>query len=194
MSYERKLKSILLLCIATAFSMFLASCSEEKKTEAIGQKVYDFLANAGDAQINTTTPSFVKFGEEFAINNDKRAILFEHPNSEVRFDGVAIPANAVLHFGIGINQTAWDKSGDGVTFEITVADEKSTKTMIFSEYIDPKKNSNDKKWFDYNLDLKAFAGQKVSFTFTTSPGPGNDNAYDWAGWSDPQIALKSKQS
>jgi len=191
MSKGRKLWAIQMFCVVAALSIFAAGCSEEKKKDAIGQKVYDFLAQAENAQINTINPAFVKFGEEFAINDDKRTILFEHPISQILFSGIAIPANAVLHFGIGINQTAWDKSGDGVTFEVTVVDQKSDRYLIFSEYIDPKRNSQDKKWFDYNLDLKAFAGQKVSFVFSTSAGPRNNNAYDWAGWSDLQIALKS---
>jgi hypothetical protein len=194
MSYGKELRSILLFCIITALSFLSANCSEKKKTPASGKKIYDFLANAESAKITTPQPELVKFAQqEFTIKNDKRAILFEHPISEVLFSSVPIPANAVLQFGVGINPPAWDKPGDGVTFEVTVVDEKSDKTLIFSEYIDPKRNSRDRKWFDYNLDLRAFAGQRVGFIFRTSAGPRNDSSYDWAGWSNPQIRLEAKR-
>jgi hypothetical protein len=192
MSYGTKLRAIQILCMVMGLMVFLTNCSDEKNKEMIpAKKVYDFAANAGGAKITASNLEFVKFGQDFTINNVKRTILFEHPISEVLFTDVPIPANAVFQFGIGISQTAWDKPGDGVTFEVTVVDEKSDKAEIFSQYIDPKNNSRDRKWFDYTVDLKAFGGQKVSFIFRTSAGPRNNNDYDWAGWSNPQITLKS---
>jgi hypothetical protein len=187
MSLETRLPLILALFMVATLSVFLGSCSNEKKAETGGKRVYDFLANAQSAKITASSPELVKFGLELTIENDKRLVLFEHPSAEVIFDNVLIPKNSVVQFGIGINQAAWDKSGDGVTFELTIVDEKSDKTIIFSEYIDPKKNSRERKWFDQSLDLKAFAGQKATFIFKTSPGPRNDRDYDWSGWSNPQI-------
>jgi len=127
---------------------------------------------------------------EFTINDDKRMVLFQHPNSEVVFKDVPINENAKLEFGIGIDQTAWDKSGDGVLFKIRIVDEKSQNILLFSQYINPKNTVEDRKWFDEDIDLRAFAGQKVSFIFKTTAGPQNDIRYDWAGWSRPQITLR----
>lgn len=56
------------------------------------------------------------------------------------FKEVPIKENASLKFGVGINQTAWNKGGDGVLFEISIVDEKSQNNVIFSQYIDPKNN------------------------------------------------------
>ena len=185
---ERNLQVVLLICLM-GLTVFSVSCSDEKAKRASGKIVYEFLANAKSAEVADYIREQVLFGQEFTINKDKRAILFEHPNAEVQFNGVAIPQNAVLQFGIGINPVVWDKPGDGVTFEITAVDEKSSKVLIFSQYIDPKNNSGDRKWFDNDVDLKDFAGQNVTFIFRTTLGPRGDGTYDWAGWSNPQIRL-----
>ena len=152
------------------------------------EETYNFLTNLGSADISTEKAAYVKVAKsEFVINNDAREVLFEHPNSEVVFKDVPIKENSTLKFGIGINQAAWDKSGDGVLFEVIIVNEKSQKYVIFSRYINPKNNVEDRKWFDINLNLKAFAGQKVSFIFKTTGGTNRDLTYDWAGWSSPKI-------
>jgi len=173
----------------TALSFLSTSC-EEKPRLADGKVVYEFLANAKSAEIADYNRARVVFGQDFTINKEKRPIMFEHPNAEVRFNDVAIPQNAVLQFGIAIKPEAWDKAGDGVTFEIAVVDQKSSTIMIFSEYIDPKNTSGDRKWFDRDIDLKDFTGQKISFIFSTTFGPRGNSEYDWAGWSNPRIRLR----
>src|SRR6266850_207729 len=175
---ERNLRVVLLICLMTGLSVLSLNCSDEKPKRASGKMVYEFLANAKSAEVADYLKEQVLFGQEFTINKDKRAILFEHPNAEVQFNGVAIPQNAVLQFGIGINPVVWDKPGDGVTFEITVVDQKSAKIQIFSSYIDPKANSADRKWFDQEVGLEDFAGQNVSFIFSTTFGPRGNGEYD----------------
>ena len=169
----------------------LQHCAEPKPERASGKVIYDFLAHAQDAQIAHYHRERVNFAAEFTINEEKRGLIFEHPDAEVQFNNVAIPQNAVLQFGIGMNPQVWDKAGDGVTFEIKVVDEKSAKIQIFSSYIDPKANSSDRKWVDHDVDLSDFSGQKVSFVFVTTAGPRGDPAYDWAGWSNPKVRLKT---
>ena len=182
--------SIVVAALLSLASLLFSGCSEEPK-RASGKIVYQFLANAKSAQIAEYNRERVNFGLEFTINKEKRAIMFEHPTAEIQFNEIGIPKNAVLQFGIAINPEVWDKSGDGVTFEITVVDQKSAKIQIFSSYIDPKANSSDRKWSDHDVDLTDFAGQKVSFIFGTTPGPRGDATYDGAGWSNPQVRLKT---
>jgi hypothetical protein len=184
-----KVRSTRLFCLAVILTFLWVGCSEKNPKQAGGQEIYDFLLHTETAQVAPYDRDRVRFGEEFTINQDKRAVLFEHPHAEVQFNGIAISQGAVLQFGIGINQSVWDKPGDGVTFEITVIDQKSAKTMIFSQYIDAKNNYRDRKWFEHSVELKDFAGQKVSFIFRTTPGPRGDGTNDWAGWSTPQIKL-----
>jgi hypothetical protein len=159
------------------------SCSRESGTD-----VYDFLSNTAKAQVKTPTPNYVNLGRpEFTINNDKRVGFFEHPNSEITFEDVPIGSNAVLTFGIGVLPAVWDKPGDGVWFEIVVVDSNSDKSGLFSKYIDPKKNASERKWHDYQLSLAAYDGKKVTFIFKTNIGPNENDQFDWAAWSTPQI-------
>jgi len=185
----KKQRFILIFFIITAISFYWYGCSQESERETTSvEKKYHFLDNLGSAEVIAENADYVKVAKtEFTINNDKREVLFEHPNSEVVFKDVSINENAELKFGVGIDQTAWDKSGDGVLFEITIVNEKSQNNVVFTRYIDPKNNVEDRKWFDNNLDLKAFTGQKVSFVFKTTGGSKGDGSYDSAGWSSPQI-------
>jgi arylsulfatase A-like enzyme len=203
MSYKSQ-KVILILFIIAAMSFYWYGCSQESEKEGVKEqaeavqveKTYNFLDNLGSAEITARKADYVKVETEFAINNDKREVLFEHPDSEVVFKDVPISENTALKFGIGINQTVWDKSeaGDGVLFEIITIDERSQNTLLFLRYIDPKNNVGDRKWFDEQIDLSAFAGQKVSFTFKTTGGSYKDKIYDWAGWSRPQLVTYSEIS
>ncbi len=151
------------------------------------RKTYNFLDNLESAEIITEKADFVSVREgEFRINNDLRSVLLEHPNSEVIFKEVAILDNdAKLIFGIGINEEAWHKQGDGVLFEVSVIDEGGQKEKLFTKYINPKAKLEDRKWFDEMISLGKLVGQNVSFVFRATCGPGDNRAFDWAGWSSP---------
>jgi len=150
------------------------------------ERVYDFLEHLNEAEIITPRKEFVK-RSSFTINGESKEVLFEHPDSSITFKDVAIQKNASLNFGISINEPAWEKVGDGVLFEIILTDKKSKKHNIYSRYIDPKNNPDDRKWFAESIDLKSFEKEKASITFTTSSGPKSNNAFDWAGWSQPKM-------
>jgi len=150
------------------------------------EKTYKFLDNLGSAEIIAKKGNHVTTAS-FTMNDDTREVLFEHPNSEVIFKDVPINEKAELKFGIGLDERAWDKTGDGVLFEIITIDEKFQKTLLFLKYIDPKNNVEDRKWFDERIDLSVFAGQRVSFVFKTTGGPEGNKDADWAGWSSPEV-------
>ena len=77
-------------------------------------------------------------------------------------------------------------------FEISVINEKSQNIALFSKYIDPKNNMDDRQWFDEKISLSTFYGQKVSFIFKTTGGYEGDIDYDWSGWSRLRIITKRK--
>ena len=188
-----KRRHILMGFIATVLSFYCSARSEERQDTA-EKTTYNFLANAGSAEIIAPQPKFVNLQlQKLTIKGDQRTVIFEHPNSEVVFNNVLVHKNAVLQFGIGISEAAWDKAGDGVLFEVIIVDPNARDTRLFSEYIDPKKNAEERKWLDYNVDLKAFSGEEVSFVFRTDGGPNRNTDFDWAAWSDPQI-ISERQS
>ena len=153
--------------------------------------IYYFLDNLESADIIAEHTDHVK-KLVFSINDDPRDVLFQNPNSEVIFKDVPIYENAELQFGIGIAETVWNKEGNGVLFEISIVGENSQNILLFSQYIDPKNNKADRKWFDKKVNLSTLAGRKRSFIFKTSGGPKSTTAYDWAGWSNPQLTSLKK--
>ena len=141
-----------------------------------------------DADIITEEAKYVKVKKKvFKIRKDTRFVLFEHPNTKVIFKYIPIHENCELTFGIGINKDAWLKAGDGVLFELSIVDEKEENKVLFSQYIDPKNNPSDRKWFDHKIDLRDFDGQTVSFVFSTASGPKGNTYFDWAGWANPLL-------
>ena len=191
-----KQKSLLVLLLIPAFSYCQWGCSQESGKEGVkGQpeivhveKAYDFLDNLRTAEVVSKSINFASEEKTlFTINGDARLVLAQHPNSLMAFKDVLINENAKFEFGIGINQAACDKSGDGVLCEISVIDDTPKNTLIFSKYIDPKNNMEDRRWFDEEVDLSEFSGQEVSFVFKTDGGPAGNTAYDWSGWSYVQI-------
>lgn len=216
-SKQKKKQIAPILLLAILCGVVLSSCSQEASKPVFGQTTYEFLANEKRGMIKSSSrpfvtfgqeaiekgqralevpgQTFVSFGRELTIKGDTRRTLFQHPFSEVRFNNVQIPPDALLHFGIGIDPAVWEKPGDGVSFRVTVINENSTRPeiTIFTEYMDPKRTPDDRKWRDYDVDLNAFADQKVSFIFATDGGPRNDIRFDWAAWSDPKVGVLSKK-
>jgi len=58
---------------------------------------------------------------------------------------------------------------------------------VYRQYLDPKQNTEHRRWRDTYLDLGSFAGQTVNLHFVTLPGPAGDERYDWGGWSAPVL-------
>lgn len=192
MSQEIKRREFLKVLLTSGIALtsagsiipILTSCEKEKGVSVEG--VYDFIDHLNEAEIVAPAQEYVK-PTSFTINGETKNVFFEHPDSQVTFKKVPIYKNARLTFGVGINEEAWKKGGDGVLFEIILTDEQSQKHPIYSRYLDPKNNPEERKWFDEEIDLKAFEGEKVSFTFKTLSGPRGNNAFDWAGWDEPKI-------
>jgi hypothetical protein len=126
------------------------------------------------------------------INGITKKILFAHAPARIDY-ALRVPEKTSLEFSIGLVPGSWARDkGDGVLFEITLQ-EGGREKKIFSEYIDPKSRSQDRKWFDYALDLAPYAGKEVVLGLVTLPGlnQGKDNNCDWSVWGD--LRLKSRE-
>lgn len=129
------------------------------------------------------------------VSNVAKISIFEHPlidkKGYISFENITIPKNATLRFSIALDPQVWSPDkGDGVLFEIYIKENES-KQQIFSKYIDPKNNPEDRKWNDFEVDLSNYADKNVTIIFSTSPGPNNDSNYDWTWWGNPVIVTKS---
>ncbi len=162
---------------------------------------FDFIRRLYDAEVKKsgrgyTECSYAAFKQKDLVNasafkagGEERRVLFSHPairvgeaSTTVAFRGVTPRKGDTLEFGIGINEEAWDKPGDGVEFEVIVLADGEERSL-YRKYIDPKANEEDRRWFDESIDLSDLAGRSVEILFRTSAGPRNDPEYDWAGWS-----------
>jgi len=171
---------------------------------------YDFISNIFHAEVEKETRGFTECPysaykqknmvnvSTFKAGGEERKVLFAHPaicvgdtSTIVSFRELNIKKGDTLDFGMGINEDAWDKPGDGVEFEVIVKSDE-VMTSVFTKYIDPKGNEADRKWFDEGLDLNAFAGKTIEVLFKTSAGPRNDPEFDWSGWSGPAIVNNGK--
>lgn len=106
---------------------------------------------------------------------------------------VHIPTGSGLRFSIGQSPVFWrPESGDGALFEIYAYDIKAKRLeKIFSRYIDPKNNMDERRWFTYMAGLKKYWGRDLIISYVTSGGPrfnltmGEINRWkhiDMAGW------------
>ena len=82
----------------------------------------------------------------------------------------------------------WSHLAHTITIDIYV-DSNGTRDHLFSQYIDPKNLVSHRRWHERELDLAAWAGQTVTITFSTDPGPNQDARYDWAGWGDLKLLV-----
>ncbi|MCX7661931.1 MAG: hypothetical protein N2Z79_04525, partial [Candidatus Omnitrophica bacterium] len=123
-------------------------------------------------------------------NLTKRAIFAPAPTKfklklKVPWDGIK------FIFSYGIMPEAWNKPGDGVEFVVRLdTEEGRPQEVLFSRYINPKVNFEDRKWHLGEVDLRKFKGKEINLVFETKGSaispvkPFDDYLYDYAVWSD----------
>jgi len=122
----------------------------------------------------------------FVIDDKPQSVLFQHPPSSVSYS-IEMPQDSKMRFALALSPEVWHLGkGDGVQYDIYINDGETT-WHLFSEYVDPKNIISNRKWLDREVNLNPWAGETVTFTFMTGPGPNNDTRYDWAGWGEPRI-------
>jgi len=125
----------------------------------------------------------------FQINGDKRHLLFQHPISRVSTK-VNIPSQAELLFGLALDPEVWENGkSDGILYRIFIEDPQNpdTTNKVFEYFLSPGKPDEKQNWLDFSVNLSTYGGREVKIVFETSPGPDNNSAYDWGGWSTPTI-------
>src|SRR5690606_28066665 len=100
----------------------------------------------------------------FSYVNGSQVNLLEHPlrDTMIRVNYILdIPEGSFLSLGIGLAETTWDPAkGDGVQFDVFCGAENN-QTKIFSEYIDPKNNPEDRTWKYFNIPFGDCYGNKT---------------------------------
>jgi Gpi18-like mannosyltransferase len=147
-----------------------------------------FLLRFRDAEVRADVGGRVGISS-FAIDGEKRTVLYVNPPSEVRYR-LTPPPGAVLRCGIALNPATWAPGkGHGVTFEVRVA-EQGVEGTLFSRYVDPERNPADRRWQEVQVDLASFAGREITLIFATTGDSAGYFDLDAAGFSDPTIASR----
>lgn len=113
-------------------------------------------------------------------------VIFAHPPAALQF-AVTLPDEpAALQTRLALDPASWEWGGDGVTFVVSVTTEDGT-TELLRRHITP--DGADRRWHAVTVPLDAFAGQAVTLTLATEPGPAGDDSADWAGWGAPRVVV-----
>jgi len=122
----------------------------------------------------------------FKLDGVSREGLGEHPPYERLPYTLVVPANqSSLHFSYGLSSKVFSPDkGDGVGFTLEVREPSGQIAKLFSAYIDPKHNLEQRRWMDGVVDLSRYRGKKITLLFSTDPGPRGDTRFDWAAWSN----------
>ncbi len=148
---------------------------------------YDFISNFKLARVNSEDSAYVKL-DLTRILGDERLCIFAHPPTRLQYK-VRLKSDSLLRFGIALSPLVWSPDkGEGTLFTITVGSLLKDKP-IFSKFIDPKNNPEDRKWHDFELDLSNLGEKKVKLNFITSTEK-DKNSYCWAIWSIPHLVQK----
>jgi hypothetical protein len=125
--------------------------------------------------------------------DDYRKVIYEHPpevdKREIIYR-VPIPAQGGLLFAIALSPEVWTpEKGDGASFKVFLSDPNQTGDgeFVFDRYINPKHNPTDRRWRNYLVDLRSWAGETVDLSLITECGPAGDCNFDWAGWADMRV-------
>ncbi len=148
---------------------------------------YDFVA---DRQVTErlVDPTLFKV-EQWNMLGETHQVLFVHPaasGSTALVYPVKIEPRTAFCADLAVAPEAWGQAGDGVTFSVYVEDEAGMHS-VYSQYVDPKHQQQDRRWLPIRVDLGAFSGKLVRFILVTGSGPAGDRTYDWAGWGDPYL-------
>jgi tetratricopeptide (TPR) repeat protein len=125
--------------------------------------------------------------EVISIGGLELDAIFMHPTSSAAYS-LSLPSGDVwLDWYLAlVPEAAALGQGDGVQFDLYL-ERDGTRYLVFSEYIDPKNLDNQRRWLHRDLNLSMWAGQTITLTFATDPGPNGDVRYDWAAWGEPRI-------
>jgi len=148
------------------------------------------MFEAGDAQVSENqVPEPVEV-RRFTMpqNGDWSDVLFMHSGASVSWQ-VALPEEpTALSFRAAMDPNSWDWGGDGGTFVVQIETDTGSPQELYRRHV--TNEDSDRRWRNELVSLAEYAGQKVTLTLLTEPGPRMDFTGDWAGWGQPLIVLE----
>jgi hypothetical protein len=186
------LKVAIRIFLTAAIVIGLWECRRERDEAICTIETYNLLKALSRAKLDAPASGYI-VDRTAAVSKEERRVIFMHPPSSAEFPPVQVYPDSVLTFAIGIQDEAWGKNGDGVEFKVHVRGAGSAQNKVFilySRYIDPKHNPEDRHWIGVRIPLRRFTGKAIQLMLSTAPGPANNTDFDWAVWGEPQILLR----
>ncbi len=113
--------------------------------------------------------------------------LLMHPEGRATFN-VKLPAGVVcFRSDLALDPQSWGWGGDGASFALLINGETVFEQTVGNTEV-------DRFWQPVIVNLSAWAGQSVTLTLVTGPGPNSDFTGDLAGWGLPRIVVSPDQS
>jgi len=148
---------------------------------------YDLISNHHVTR-RLVDPELLKV-EQWEILGEEHEVLFVHPassGSTALVYPVKFEPQTILRAYLAMAPESWSAEGDGVTYSIYVEDESGFH-LLFSRYIDPKHQQQDRRWIPIQVKLSEFKNKLVRLILVVNSGPAGDQRYDWAGWGEPRL-------
>jgi len=98
-----------------------------------------------------------------------------------------VPAAALLRTAVGVHPGKWfDYPPSWVEFQIAVRD-GDVREVIFRRRLDPHKNFSERRWFDVDLPLDAWAGRSVTLELSTEVERERARDLRMGGFAEPRV-------
>jgi hypothetical protein len=122
------------------------------------------------------------------IGDLERPVLYQPPPSRVEFP-FTVTGAGVFRAAIALDPAAWSRGGDGVRFEARALCSGSEDVSLFSRYLNPTVNLEERAWLPVEIALpSAERCPKIDgLALFTWPGPAGNRYSDWAGWAEPSV-------
>lgn len=164
---------------------FWSRFNEPQVLEAV--TAVDLLQALEAAELKSAPNLPIVRGEFKLYDEESRPTLLMHPEASATWR-LTLP-QGVLCFraDLAMDPQSWGWGGDGATFVATVNNQRIIEHTVGN-------TEADRYWHAVVADLTAWAGQDVSLTLATTPGPQSDFTGDLAGWGMPRLVLSPGES
>jgi arylsulfatase A-like enzyme len=123
------------------------------------------------------------------------------PEEPYLTEPVAVPPDARLRFGIGVDDVDWPVELPAATFTVTLVRPPTwwwpvrSREVVFRGRLDPASDPKERRWFDHEIDLGPHAGRVVQLEFAATAETSAAGApFVFPVWSDPTIVARAAPS
>ena len=183
--------------IACWLLLGLAGCGGEEPAEPVEMVVdasVDFIYRFDEKRFQASNEEYV-YHAPLMINDRYEWMFFEHAPCTLRFPEVYIGPDASLQFAIAMLPKSWVKEGDGVRFEIDIEIPGQGTQNVYSRYINPKANQDERRFIDEKVALTEIQDVTATVIFRTFRGEtaaDQNNDSDWAVWGHPRLVSNGR--